>query len=52
MEQKEIKILSAGAPKTGVARCAEAFTQKTGIPVSVQFATAPELREAIQSGTS
>jgi molybdate transport system substrate-binding protein len=52
MEQKEIKILSGGAPKTGVARCAEAFSKKTDIPVSIQFATAPELREAVQSGTS
>jgi molybdate transport system substrate-binding protein len=52
MEKNEIKILSAGAPKTGVSRCAETFTQKTDIPVSVQFATAPELRETIGSGTS
>jgi len=50
MAENDIKILSAGAPKTGVARCAEAFTQKTGIPVSVEFATAPVLREAIGSG--
>ena len=52
MAENKIKILSAGAPKTGVARCAEAFTQKTDIPVSVEFATAPELRNAIGSGTS
>ena len=49
MSENEIKILSAGAPKTGVARCAEAFTQKTAIPVSVEFATAPVLRETISS---
>ena len=52
MTENEIKILSAGAPKTGVARCAEAFTQKTNIPVSVEFATAPVLRDTINSGTS
>ena len=52
MADNELKILSAGAPKTGVVLCAEAFTKKTGIPVSVQFATAPVLREMINSGTS
>lgn len=52
MADIELKILSAGAPKTGVVLCAEAFTQKTGIPVAVQFATAPVLREMINSGTS
>lgn len=52
MADNELKILSAGAPKTGVARCAETFTRKTGIPVSVQFATAPVLRDMINSGSS
>ncbi|NNK94594.1 MAG: substrate-binding domain-containing protein [Desulfobacterales bacterium] len=52
MADNELKILSAGAPKTGVARCAEAFTGKTDVPVSVQFATAPVLRDMIISGTS
>jgi molybdate transport system substrate-binding protein len=52
LAENEIKILCAGAPKTGVRRCAEAFTQKTGIPVSIEFATEPELRETIGSGTS
>ena len=52
MADIKLKILSAGAPKTGVARCAEAFTSKTSIPVSVQFTTAPVLRDIINSGTS
>lgn len=52
MAKNEIKILSAGAPKTGVSLCAEAFTKKTDIPVSVQFATAPVLRDMINSGSS
>jgi len=52
MSGNEIRILSAGAPKTGVRRCAEAFAQKTGIPVSVEFATAPVLRDTIYSGAS
>ena len=52
MAGNEIRILSAGAPKTGVTRCAKAFTKKTGITVSVEFATAPVLRDTIKSGTS
>jgi molybdate transport system substrate-binding protein len=50
--EREIKILSAGAAKAGIAGCSEAFTQKTDIPVSVEFATALALREAIGSGAS
>ncbi len=50
MADNEIKILSAGAPKTGVARCAEAFTKKTGIPVVYEFATAPVLKETVGAG--
>ena len=52
MSENEIRILSAGAPKTGVRRCAETFSGKTGIPVSVEFATAPVLRDTINSGAS
>ena len=52
MSENEIRILSAGAPKTGVRHCAEAFTGKTGIPVLVEFATAPVLRDTINSGSS
>ncbi len=50
MSEKDIKILSAGAPKTGVARCAEAFSEKTGIAVEYEFATAPVLKETVGSG--
>lgn len=52
MSENEIRILSAGAPKTGVRRCAETFSHNTGIPVSVEFATAPVLRDTINSGAS
>lgn len=52
MSENEIKILSAGAPKTAVALCAEAFSKKTGIAVSFEFATAPVLREIIGTGAS
>jgi len=51
MSDKGIKILSAGAPKTGVARCAEAFRKNTGIPVSFEFTTTPTLKETINSGS-
>jgi molybdate transport system substrate-binding protein len=45
-----VRILSAGAPKTGVSRCAEAFTRETGHQVSVSFATAPVLRGKVEAG--
>lgn len=45
-----IRILSAGAPKLGIGRCAEAFTRKTGTEVDVTFATAPVLRERAEGG--
>lgn len=45
-----IRILSAGAPKTGVSRCAEAFSQDAGHQVSVSFATAPVLRGKVEAG--
>lgn len=45
-----IRILSAGAPKLGVGRCARSFAQKTGLDVDVEFATAPALREMIERG--
>ncbi len=42
-----IQILSAGAPKTGVGRCAEVFQQASGIPVTYRFATATVLRKTV-----
>ena len=45
-----IRILSAGAPKLGVERCASAFARKTGHKVDVSFATAPVLRERMAKG--
>ena len=47
-----IRILSAGAPKGGVGRCASTFARKTGHQVKVTFATAPALREKIEGGDS
>lgn len=45
-----IRILSAGAPKLGVGRCAKAFGQKTGHTADITFATAPALREKLDAG--
>lgn len=47
-----IRILSAGAPKIGVGRCAKAFTHKTGHEVDIAFATAPALRERLEAGVA
>lgn len=40
-----IRILSAGAPKTGVRLCAEAWSKKSGRRFEIEFATAPKIRE-------
>ncbi|MDU8913976.1 substrate-binding domain-containing protein [Aestuariicoccus sp. MJ-SS9] len=45
-----LRILSAGAPKTGVRLCAEAFASATMGTVEIEFATAPEVRERMASG--
>ncbi|MCK5273086.1 MAG: substrate-binding domain-containing protein [Alphaproteobacteria bacterium] len=45
-----IRILSAGAPKLGIGRCASTFARKTGHEVDVAFATAPVLREQVEKG--
>lgn len=47
MTEETVKILSAGAPKTGVARCAEEFAGSQGQKFTLEFATAPVLRERI-----
>ncbi|MBT3361539.1 MAG: substrate-binding domain-containing protein [Rhodospirillales bacterium] len=46
----DIRILSAGAPKSGVRKCAEAFAEKTGQAFEVEFATAPVLKERVGAG--
>ena len=45
-----IRILSAGAPKAGVRRCAEAHETETGLVFQVDFATAPKIRERVRTG--
>ena len=47
-----LKILSAGAPKTAVANCADAFSKETGQDVEHRFNTAPKLREQVETGNA
>jgi molybdate transport system substrate-binding protein len=50
MAGNELKILSAGAVKRGVSRIAADFERATGTRVTVQFATAPEVRKRVAAG--
>ena len=52
MAETMIKILSAGAPKTGVSDSAEAFEAAHEVSIAVEFATAPVLRERVGDGTA
>lgn len=45
-----LKVLSAGAVKTGVAKVAQEFERATGTRVTVEFNTAPELRKRVAAG--
>jgi len=45
-----LKVLSAGAVKSGVAQVAKEFERATGTRVTVEFNTAPELRKRIAAG--
>jgi molybdate transport system substrate-binding protein len=51
-EIEPVRILSAGAPKTGVRLCAEAFFGKSDQPFEIEFATAPVIKERVTSGSS
>ncbi len=44
----EIKVLSAGAIKTGLANLAKAFHEEGGHKVIITFATAPVLRGKVE----
>lgn len=48
----ELKVLSAGAVKSGVSQVAQEFERTTGTKVSIEFNTAPELRKRIAAGDS
>lgn len=47
---KILRILSTGAPKTGVSRCAQAYQETSGHRVDISFVTAPVLRERVEAG--
>ena len=51
-ENESVRILSAGAPKTGVRLCAEAFFGKSGHPFVIEFATAPVIRQRVTTGAA
>ena len=46
----ELKILSAGAVKRGVAQIAKAFEGESGNRIAVEFATGPEIRRRVAAG--
>jgi molybdate transport system substrate-binding protein len=50
MSKGELRVLSAGAVKSGVAQVAQEFERATGTRVTVEFNTAPELRKRIAAG--
>ncbi len=50
MTGKELKVLSAGAVKRGVAQVAKEFERATGTRVIVEFSTAPEMRKRVAAG--
>ena len=50
MPGNELKVLSAGAVKSGVSQVAKEFERQTGTRVIIEFNTAPELRKRIAAG--
>lgn len=46
----KLRVLSAGAPKTGVRLCTEAHCRAKGQPFVIEFATAPKIRELVALG--
>jgi len=52
MTKNELKVLSAGAVKRGVAQIAQEFERATGTRVNVEFDTAPKLRKRVAAGES
>ncbi|MGH8662571.1 MAG: molybdate ABC transporter substrate-binding protein [Burkholderiales bacterium] len=46
----ELRVLSAGAVKRGVAQVAKEFERESGSKVTVEFSTAPEIRRRVGAG--
>lgn len=47
---RELRVLSAGAVKRGVAKIAGEFERETGTRVEIEFATVPEIRRRLAAG--
>jgi molybdate transport system substrate-binding protein len=47
-----LTILSAGAPKGGVQLCLDEFERVRGMATQISFATAPQVRQAVESGAT
>ena len=47
-----LKVLSAGAVKRGVAQIAKEFERESGNKVTIEFATAPEIRQRVAAGAT
>lgn len=50
--ERDVQVLSAGAPKTGVRQVADAFEAAGRGKIVLRFATAPTIRGEIASGTA
>jgi molybdate transport system substrate-binding protein len=50
MSKNELKVLSAGAVKRGVAQIAKEFERESGNQVTIEFSTAPEIRQRVAAG--
>jgi molybdate transport system substrate-binding protein len=50
MAGHELKVLSAGAVKRGVAQIAKEFERESGNKVAIEFMTAPAIRERLAAG--
>jgi len=48
----DLRVLSGGAPKLGVSKCAEDFEMATGHTIEIRSATAPVLRAEVEGGDS
>ncbi|MBM3359509.1 MAG: ABC transporter substrate-binding protein [Betaproteobacteria bacterium] len=51
-ETRTLRVLSAGAVKRGVAQIAGDFEKATGVRVTVEFMTVPEVRKKLAAGES
>jgi len=50
MSKSELRVLSAGAVKRGVAQVAKEFERESGKKITIEFATAPEIRRRVAAG--